>query len=349
MCPGRARTHCLHAILGIRVPFVCGIPPVSKTPEPTLRHYLEYAAFRAAAGLIRLLPWRVALAVGAGVGRIYHLLDARHRRVVRENLRASDLGLDEAGIRRVARACFAHFGSLLFATVRMLRMSPQRIRSLVRFEGLEHFDAAIAEGKGFIGLTGHFGNWELMALSLSLEGRTLAVIGRELDNPLLEPYLSGLRGRFGNTVIPKDGAMRETLRVLRKGRAVGFLLDQDALANGVFTRFHGRWASTHPTAGLLAVKYALPIVPIFNRIHPDGTLTVVIHPPLRVAASGNVERDTWIATQLMTRSIEAEGRHDPARWFWMHRRFKTQPATEAQLPPAEWQAEAAALWDAYTH
>jgi KDO2-lipid IV(A) lauroyltransferase len=323
--------------------------PMPKSSEPTLRHRLEYAAFRSAESLIRLLPWQMALAVGAGVGRFYHLLDARHRRVVRENLRGSDLGLSELEIRRVARACFAHFGSLLFATVRMLHMSEARVRSLVRFEGLEHFDAAAAEGKGFIALTGHFGNWELMALALSLEGRTLAVIGRELDNPFLEPYLSGLRGRFGNTVIPKDGAMRGTLKVLRMGKAVGFLLDQDALGNGVFTQFHGRWASTHPTAGLLAVKYGLPIVPIFNRVHADGTLTVVIHPPLRVAATEDPERDTWIATQLMTRCIEAVGRRDPARWFWMHRRFKTQPATEGQLPPGEWQAEAAARWDAYSH
>lgn len=280
-----------------------------KTPHPTLRHAIEYTAFRIAEGLIRLLPWRVALALGSTVGRFYYLLDSRHRRVVRDNLRASDLGLREADVRRVARACFAHFGSLLFGTVRMLHMPKDRLRNLVDFEGLEHFDAARAEGKGVIGLTGHFGNWELMALALSLEGRTLAVIGRELDNPLLEPYLSGLRGRFGNTVIPKAGAMRGTLKVLRMGKAVGFLLDQDALANGVFTRFHGRWASTHPTAGLLAVKYGLPIVPIFNRVHPDGTLTVVIHPPLRVAATENTERDIWITHSYRFGPLHRHGHH----------------------------------------
>lgn len=320
---------------------------MSKSPEPTLRHRLEYAAFRAAEALIGLLSWRLALAVGAGLGRMFHLVDARHRRVVRENLRASDMGFDELQVRQVARACFAHFGSLLFATVRMLRMSEAQVRSLVDFEGLEHFDAATAEGKGFIGLTGHFGNWELMALALSLEGRTLAVIGRQLDNPLLEPYLSGLRGRFGNTVIAKSGAMRETLKVLRKGKAVGFLLDQDALGHGVHTRFFGRWASTYPTAGLLAVKYGLPIVPIFNRVHPDGRLTVVIRPPLRVSATDDAERDIWVATQLMTRCIEEEARRDPSRWFWMHRRFKTQPQTEDALPSAQWQAAAEALWTEY--
>ena len=317
---------------------------MSKSLAPTFRHRLEFGLFRAAEGLIRLLPWRAALAVGAGVGLAFHRLDSRHRRVVRDNLRRSDLGLSESEIRTVARACFAHFGSLLFGTVRMLRMPEAQVRSLVTFEGLEHFDVAAAEGKGFIGLTGHFGNWELMALALSLEGRTLAVIGRELDNPLLEPYLRGLRGRFGNTVIAKEGAMRGTLKVFKQGKAVGFLLDQDAHLGGVFTRFFGRWAATHPTAGLLAVKYGLPIVPIFNRVHDDGSLTVVVRPALRVASSGDLERDTWIATQLMTWCIEAEGRRDPARWFWMHRRYKTQPG---ELPPEEWQAAAEAAWTSH--
>lgn len=319
---------------------------MTKSPEPTFHHRLEYGLFRTAETLIGLLSWRAACAFGRFVGLLYYRIDSRHRRVVRENLRGSDLNLSEADYRVIARACFAHFGTLLFGTVRMLRMSAEEVRGLVRFEGLEHFDAAAATGKGFIGLTGHFGNWELMALALSLEGRTLAVIGRALDNPLLEPYLRDLRGRFGNTVIAKEGAMRGTLKVFKQGKAVGFLLDQDAHLGGVFTRYFGRWAATHPTAGLLAVKYGLPIVPIFNRVHEDGSLTVQVHPPLHLEPSGNLERDTWIVTQLMTWAIEAEARSDPPRWFWMHRRYKTQ-AAEGQLPPQEWQAAAQAAWESY--
>ncbi len=321
-------------------------PQAPPKPVVSMRHRLEYGLFRTSETLIGFLPWTWALKAGSVLGRLFHAVDARHRRVVRENLRQSDLGRSESEIRQLSKDCFAHFGSLLFATVRMLKMPEARLKSLVDFEGLEHFDAALAEGKGFIGLTGHFGNWELMALALSLEGRTLAVIGRELDNPLLEPYLSGLRGRFGNRVIPKDGAMRDTLKVLRSGKAVGFLLDQDAHENGLFTTFVGRWAATHPTAGQLALKYDLPIVPIFNRIHQDGRLTVVIYPPFHIEPTGDAVQDTWVATQLMTRCIEREARRDPKRWFWLHRRFKTVPRPE-QVPPTEWQERADALWKAY--
>ncbi|WP_005036535.1 lysophospholipid acyltransferase family protein [Holophaga foetida] len=299
--------------------------------RPNLKHWIEFSLFKAAEVSMRAFSWGGACRLGAALGRLVWFLDPAHRRIVRRNLRESDLGLEESEVRRLTKQCFANFGSMLMATLRMLTLEPERIRELVRIEGLEHFDAAAAEGKGTIALTGHFGNWELMALGLSLEGRPLAVIGRELDNPLLEPHLSGLRGRFGNSVIAKNGAVRESLKALKQGKAIGFLLDQDALKNGVFTQFFGRWASTFPTAGMLATRYDLPILPIFNRVHPDGTVTVLIRPPFHAPRTGNPEQDTWTATQLMTRCIEDEVRQDPAWWFWMHRRFKTQPK-EGGLP-----------------
>jgi len=310
---------------------------MARDTPPNLKHWIEFGLFKVAELSVRVFSWGGACRLGAVLGRLVWLLDPTHRRIVRQNLRESNLGLAEPEVRRLTRQCFANFGSMLLATLRMLTLDPERVRKLFRIEGLEHFDAAAAEGKGTIALTGHFGNWELMALGLSLEGRTLAVIGRELDNPLLEPYLRDLRGRFGNSVIAKDGAVRESLKALKKGRAIGFLLDQDALKNGVFTQYFGRWASTFPTAGMLATRYDLPILPIFNRVDADGTVTVLIRPPFHAPRTGNPEQDTWVATQLMTRCIEAEVRQDPAWWFWMHRRFKTKPGgSSAPLPPKEW-------------
>lgn len=308
----------------------------------TLRHRLEYGLFRAVEAVLRPMPWRTVQAFGRALGRVAHLVDARHRRVVRENLRRSDLGLSEREVRALARECFAHFGGMLLATVPMLHLEADELRRRVRLEGLEHWDAVAAEGKGFIVLTGHYGNWEATALGLSLSGRPFAVVGRELDNPLLEPHLRALRSRFGNRVIPKAGAMRETLKAFKKGEGVGFLIDQDALSSGIFVKFLGRWASTHAAAATLAVRYGVPVLPLFSTPQPDGTVTVRIHPPFHAETTGDTERDVWIATQRMSDWIDATIRQDPRWWFWMHRRFKTQP-NEAKpslspLPPPEWPA-----------
>ena len=308
--------------------------------KPTLRHRLEFVLFRTLEPLLCLLPWHTAQALGRGLGRVACLVDSRHRRVVRENLRLSDLNLTETQTRQLAKECFAHFGAMLLTAPHLLHMEPSALDHLVHIEGLDNWDAARSQGKGFIVLTGHYGCWEALALALSVKQRAFAVIGRKLDNPLLDPYLTTLRGRWGNRVIPKSGAMRDALRLLKQGAGVGFVLDQDAHHAGVFTRFLGRWASTHATAGLLAVKYQIPVVPVFSWPNEDGSISVRIDPPLTMPHSGDRDRDAWTATQIMTRCIEAQIRKDPRWWFWMHRRFKTSPGQGSPLPiplpPLEW-------------
>jgi len=308
--------------------------------KPILRYRLEYLLFRSMVPLLRLLPWRVAQGLGRTLGRITYLVDARHRRVVRENLRLSDLWLTEHQIRKLSKTCFAHFGAMLLTTPHLLHMDSRKLEKMVHFEGLEHWDTARAQGKGFIVVSGHYGCWEALILALSLQGRSFAVIGRKLDNPFLDPYLTALRSRWGNEVIPKAGAMRDALRLLKQGKGVGFMLDQDALHLGVFTKFLGRWVSTHSTAAALALKYDIPVVPFFSWPNENGTISVRIDPPFVLPRSDNRERDVWAATQIMTRYIEDQIRRDPRWWFWMHRRFKTQPpqgsALPAPLSPEEW-------------
>jgi KDO2-lipid IV(A) lauroyltransferase len=136
-----------------------------------------------------------------------------------------------------------------------------------------------------------------------------------------------LRTRFGNRAIDKGGALKETIKALREGMCVGFLLDQDARHLGVFTKFLGRQASTYPTAAALALRFGLPVIPIFSFPQPDGTFLVRVEPALDISATCGSESDIQAVTQLMSATIERQVRLMPHVWFWMHRRFKTQPAT----------------------
>jgi KDO2-lipid IV(A) lauroyltransferase len=307
-----------------------------------LRHRVEFALFRMAERLLSSFPLATVQTFGRGLGLLFYLVDGRHRRVVRDNLRGADLAPvwvgNEAAIRTLTRGCFQHFGELFLSAIPLMGMDEEELDRHVKVEGLEHFDAAKATGRGFIQLTGHYGNWEAVALSQSRHGRALAVIAREIGNPLLQPELDRFRTRFGNEVINKDGAVRETVKALRAGKGVGFLLDQDALTMGVWVRFLGRWAATFPTAGAMAVRFRLPILPVFSWPNGDGTITVRFEPPFEAPLTGDPERDAWMATQIMTSRIEAQIRKDPRWWFWLHRRFKTQPDTPGSppLPSRDW-------------
>ena len=124
-------------------------------PSPTLRHRLEYGLFRLMDGILGRLPMATVQTLGEGAGSLFYLVDPRHRRIVRENLRFADLGLSEAETRALSLACFRHFGALFVSLLRLRHATPEELERWIRVEGLEHFDAAQAAGKGFIQLTGH--------------------------------------------------------------------------------------------------------------------------------------------------------------------------------------------------
>jgi KDO2-lipid IV(A) lauroyltransferase len=303
-----------------------------------LRHRLEFGLFRCVRTVLTSLPRETVCELGSWLGLAFFHLDGRHRRVALQNLEACDLGLDPKARAEVARTSFRHFGRMFFESLLLMYAEPEEVAAAIRVEGLEHLDAVRAEGRGFIQLTGHYGNWEAIALGQSLHGRPIAAIGRRLENPLLSDELERLRSRFGNLTISKSGAIRETVRVLRSGWGVGFLMDQDAITMEVFVRFLGRWASTYQTAGALAVKFDLPILPVFAWPTPDGKTTVRFLPPIRVARTGDADRDAWLTTQWMSDLIDAQIRKDPRWWFWMHQRFKTQPFVSSAVapPPEDW-------------
>ncbi|HNX31126.1 MAG TPA: lysophospholipid acyltransferase family protein [Holophaga sp.] len=308
--------------------------------KPRFISYIEYLSFRTLEPVVCVLPWNATLKLGRVLGRLAHFLDPRHRRVVRENLRMCDLDMTEAEVRETSKACFEHYGAMSLLMFHLLHMDREELERRVRMEGVEHWHAARSLGKGFIVLTGHYGCWEAMSLMLNLKGSAFSVIGRKLDNPLLDPYLQKLRSRWGNRVILKRGAMREALQVLKQGEGVGFLLDQDALSGGIFIKFLGQWASTHSAAAVLAVKHEIPVLPVFSWPNPDGSISVRIDPHMIMPRTGDRERDVWVATQIMTRCLEDQVRKDPRWWFWMHRRFKTRPvegrSQPSPLPPPEW-------------
>ncbi|MCL1894514.1 MAG: lysophospholipid acyltransferase family protein [Holophagaceae bacterium] len=290
-----------------------------------VRHIVEYALYRLLEGVLRHLPWNTALAMGEALGSLTYWIDSRHRKVVWQNIQNSDLGFSKVATEKVAKECFRHFGGISFTLPQLLFMDAEGLAQLVSFHGIEHWDAASRSGKGFIGLTGHFGNWEAMALALSAVGRPLAVIGRKLDNPWLDRRLRTLRTRFGNRAIEKSGAMKESIKTLRSGMGIGFLLDQDARSKGVFAKFLGRWASTYPTAAALALRFDIPVIPIYSYPQDDGTIVVRAEPPLTIPRTGETDKDIQNATQIMSTVLAQKVHSFPSLWFWMHRRFKTQP------------------------
>ncbi|MBI3802820.1 MAG: lysophospholipid acyltransferase family protein [Nitrospirae bacterium] len=291
-----------------------------------MRQKLEYLLARILILFLQRLPFRIAVAFGAALGRLFYLADRRHRWITFEALKtAIGTERDERELWRIARGVFENLGRSVTEFVWIQGRPADLLMQRTTFEGMEHYTAAAEGKKGVLLLTAHFGNWEWMATAAAVLGMKLSVVARPLDNPYLNEMINGWRERYGNRVLNKRTSAAEIMRRLRAGETVGVLLDQNtALSEAVFVDYFGRPAATHKGLAIMALRTGVPLLPAFI-VREGNRHRVIVEKPLEIPRTGNLERDIREATALFTRTIESYVRRYPDQWLWVHRRWKTQP------------------------
>ncbi len=278
-------------------------------------------------GLLRLLatlPYRWQVRFGRRVGRTAYALMPRRRTIAETNLRLCFPEWDAAQREKVLRHHFEAVGIAFFETAMCWWWSDERLRSLMRIDGLEHLQDGLTRGKGVILLGAHFTSLEigLRLLAVQIEPRIHPVYQIH-SNPLLERIITGNRERHSGKSIPHNN-IREMLRTLKQNKVVWYAPDQGYSGkHSAMVPFFGIPAATHTATSRLARASGAAVVPICVRRLPgnDG-YRVILHAPFENFPSDDVVADTLRYHQF----IEEQTRIAPEQYLWIHRRFKGRPA-----------------------
>jgi len=290
-----------------------------------LKHRLQpillNGALRLLTATVGLLSWSAAQGVGRGIGTLGWTLSRRDRRRALDHIALAFPEMPEAERRSLGRACFRHHGTTLGECLHLFRCDCRDVASHVEIRGWEEVEKVRTAGRPILILTGHCGNWELLAAAINCRGLEMAVVARPLDQPDQQNLLAGLRERFGTVTIARggEGAARQLLATLRRGGALGMLIDQDTKVDGVWVPFFDRPAFTPVGAAKIALRQHAAVIPTFIERLPDGRHVATFQPPL------GLPDDPREATALMTARIEEQVRKRPEQWVWMHRRWRRQP------------------------
>ena len=276
-------------------------------------------------GLARLLSGFIAFAVCWSFGRL--------RRVGVRNLQLAFPELSSKAREKILRRVYIHLGWQLVEFCRMTRYTPENIRDWMRTEGLEHYLAARARGKGVLVLTAHLGAWELSSFYHSLMGYPMGMVIRRLDNRRLDEYVNAIRCMHGNFILSKDDFGRGLLAAMHEGKTVGILMDTNMTPpQGEFVRFFGVDACTGTGLAHIARKTGAAVLPGFMLWEP-GERRYVLHfgPEVEIPYTADRAADTLEGTRRCTAVLESWIRRYPDQWLWVHRRWKTRPAGETGL------------------
>jgi KDO2-lipid IV(A) lauroyltransferase len=296
--------------------------------DPRWSDRLEYSLFLTAYGLFHFLPRPWALALGARLGSLVYLLDRPHRRIALLNLRIAFPEIDETARRDILRRSCRNLGRLLAEVCHLDRLTPESIARYVSIDDPETWDRSLTRARehGAVILTGHFGNWELLAYSQGLLGHPITLVHRPLRNRLVDRAITALRAGAGTRAIAKKSAARAALRALRRRELLAIPADQNQpRRDGVFVDFFGRSASTTPGPARLAMLAGVPVFPVFLvREGETERHRLVVLPEVEMVDTGEPVADAVANTQRCTKVVEEMIRAHPDQWIWFHKRWRTQ-------------------------
>lgn len=260
------------------------------------------------------------------VGKLlFHTARSSRKRTIEHLTMAFGKEKSQDEIYNLAKLVFQHFSITLADMLRMPQLIDQGLENLITGELSEHVKHTLSDGKGVIFLTGHFGNWELLGSWVAHKGMPLKVVGSPLMSENIDKLLVKVRNQAGYTNIARGKATREIIRTLKKGGALGMLIDQDTRVPGVFAHFFGKSCHTPVGAVQLAQKLGVEIVPIFMYLKEDLTYHVECGEPIPLDNTGNEEDDLFNNTQKCNDVYEKIIRRFPEQWAWMHRRWRKRP------------------------
>jgi KDO2-lipid IV(A) lauroyltransferase len=299
-----------------------------------IREQIEYWLVVAVARSLGRMPRPIARRLAEGLARLVYVCFGRLRRVGERNLQLALPEIDSQEHRaQLLRGVYRHLGWQLVEFCRMPRYTAANVQDWIRTEGMEHYQTAMAKGRGVLVLTGHLGAWELSSFYHSLLGFPMGMVIRRLDNRLLDEFVNGIRCLHGNYVLHKDDFGRGLMMAMRKGNAVGILMDTNMTPpQGVFARFFGIEACTASGLAHIALKTGAAVLPGFMVWEPAERRYVLrFGPELEFGRTGQPKEDVLAATQRCNDVLESWIRRYPDQWLWIHRRWKTRPVGEAGI------------------
>ncbi len=297
-------------------------------------HKLEYYAAQSVLRILGFLPHPLSHTVCRVLGALSYWLWPRLRRVGLFNLRLAFPDWPERRRRHVLFWLFQNLGRMLADFSHFRHLNRANIERLIDYDGFEYFAKAQSQGKGVLFLTAHFGNWELSSFAHGLYGHPLNFVVRELDNPLIDSLINRNRSLSGGRAIEKRDFAFQAMRALKRGEAVGILMDQNMLAmEGIFVEFFGRAACTTSSPARLVQKTGVPVVLGLVLWNPATGKYALKFEPVEWIPDADPEREIVANTQNFTRLIERYVRQYPDHWLWVHKRWKTRPPGDPPLYP----------------
>ena len=288
-----------------------------------IKYFFEFIIIISLFSIFKIIGLKNASNLGSVIGKNAGPF-FRSKDITKENIRLGLGSIDKDKEKEIIDGMWSNIGRTFAEYVFLKDFKFDKTKlSHMKINGVDNLNKIKNSNKPVIFFSGHFANFELMAMELDKSGIKTAAIYRPLNNFFLNPLMEYLRMKYiCPTQIPKGRAgMREIINRIKAGYSVALMMDQ-RVSEGQKVSFFNRPAFTTTIPAQLALKYDCELVPIFLERKENISFEMTIHEPYKIEKTGNDNEDTTNIILKINQIIEKMILKNPKQWIWSHNRWK---------------------------
>ncbi|MEE8405437.1 MAG: lysophospholipid acyltransferase family protein [candidate division Zixibacteria bacterium] len=297
-----------------------------------IRRKLVYSIAVMSDRLFCALPRPLALFVGSWLGlAAYKIVTRDQIRIFRHLSVAYENSLSANEKISIGRTFYINSGRNIADLMRFSSLHPDEILKVVDCSGLRYFESAYIRGKGVLGITGHLGNFELLAAYLVKLGYKVGAIGRKLADLKLNNLLLEKRQKMGIVNFDASAPPQKIISWLRAGGAIGAVIDLDsARLRSVFLPAFGRPSKVPAGQSIIAARTGAALIPMVCIRTNLGRYQVIIKPeiPIKYTYNRGSKADICQTTLDCHNVLQELIDQYREQWIWMHNRWHTAPQAD---------------------
>ncbi len=280
-------------------------------------YFFEFILVKILFLIFKLIGYKLSSNTGAYIGRIFGPIFRSKKKII-ENLKKANISLEE-NYNDVAISVLSNYGRIFSEYPFLEEFRNGKLEKYIEIEGLEHLENLRKQNKSAVFISGHFSNFELMAMQIEKAGINLSAIYRPLNNIFLNETMEKIRKNYicKNQVKKGRTGTREIISNLKNGSSIALMIDQ-RVREGSKVNFFGNLASTTTIPAQLIKKYKCELIPVYIERKNKFYFKMYVSEPIFLASDKNTEEITLFLNTLLEKMILKR----PDQWIWTHDRWK---------------------------
>ena len=283
-----------------------------------IKYFFQFLFFTIFFFLFKILGFKISSAIG---GKLFEMIGPifRSKKLIDTNIKKALPNINSEDLKKTIRLMWNNYGRIFAEYVFIKSFRNGKLNSRISIEGQDILEEIKKLNQQVVFISGHFNNFELMAMHLEKVGIKLTAIYRPLNNIFLNIIMENIRKKYicKNQIKKGIGGMKKIIHLKRQNYSTALMIDQ-RVSEGIRSNFFNNPALTTTIPAQLVKKFKIPVVPIFIERVNNLNFKITVSKPINFIDSDSIEKITGDLNKVLEKMIL----HKPEQWIWSHNRWK---------------------------